>query len=225
MTREELANDLITTLCNEEAFKRFMEEKFSFLKENFRYRNELWENPNLIENVYPYGGYVRDKIAGVEFNDIDIWINTSIFLNTRILIEYLKYTGFEVIYLFKDKDYGLNGSESKTVIREAVEISKDDGIRVSVDFCSGYSKTPFVNPDADVNSFSLHGGELRYNVFSGLMEFDRDLLCNRFISEQYPVKEDMEAFQNIKSRRCRLLKGVSSNRIEKIEYNGYEIIT
>jgi len=89
-----------------------------------------------------FGGFVRDFIRGVPFNDIDVLINTK--CNFERLVHVLQCHGFRVSYnIAEEEKYFFE------VVKVLVRSNNDDNVEVKLDIVRGYLTN--MKKDFDVN--------------------------------------------------------------------------
>jgi hypothetical protein len=171
----------------------------------------------LSPHAYPFGGYLRDNIAGVEFTDIDFFApqhdHNYVAIGTYALRRVLKMAGFDVELLDHKKIY--NKTTGMRLEKDVYSIiDPDSGIQIKIDVVRNkdgceWQDHPFTSLDADVNS-------LWFNKMSGTMEVAP---CVSYM-DGYTFEE---IYANIRNRVFNLPEDfeINTSRITKLLEKGY----
>lgn len=121
-------------------------------------RNEIAAHVRayMANGEYVFGGFVRDKIAGVPFNDMDIRVNNK--ASAESLFSSLRKIGYEVYQDTYDSSYTIdNHTKQKVTVK-----NRNTGISIDLDVLSpmpGYTDADPIDSDtidADINALKLH---------------------------------------------------------------------
>lgn len=118
----------------------------------------------LKDHAYPFGGYLRDFIAGDDFTDLDMFFpacveSNYIHLGQLALIRLCQTAGLKAIRISKKDVY--NKDTGFRVHKDTLKISDADGNSINVDCVRSANfmpalDNPFMALDADVNALWLN---------------------------------------------------------------------
>lgn len=152
-------------------------------------------------NSYPFGGYVRDQVAGVDFNDIDIWVGRH---NTaEDLFAVLQGNGWNTKWVGAKGNYYVNH-----IFRNKMVASKA-GRTIEIDCVYSVLKNnPFLfGADVDVNFlYSVNGNIMLAECMKGTTSLAE--VMAHIHSKEYASDDTVEA-----------------RRIKKIESKGYKRVS
>lgn len=177
----------------------------------------------LKDYAYPFGGYLRDEVAGEEFKDIDLYFPTkdetynpgiakkNRYRNINDAVRHLSANALSVNVGMADEVY--SPGSCTTLTKRCLHIREADGTAVFVDLVAADSKdsygglypeddNPFLALDADVNCLYMHeSGEIR--------------AANNYLKQ--------EVVDNIKRKQYAVPSGgnVRKERLNKLRAKGY----
>ena len=166
---------------------------------------------------YPFGGYLRDNIAGVEFTDVDIFFpeHDTNYMKLRKygIVRLLRAAGLTVDHVEHKQIY--NQSSGMRLEKDTFDITDpDSGVSIKMDAVRNkdgceWHDHPFTSLDADVNS-------LWYNKVTGIME----VASSMSYADGYTFGE---IYDNIRNRVFNIPEDVEINtsRITKLLEKGY----
>lgn len=203
-------------------FSKVLKEKDSYTMSNTRQELahkviEIFEN-----NAYPFGGYLRDKIAGVEFTDLDLYFPQRSGSDTAPVFNSFEYMP-TTLRAIKDKcrAHGLEitKKESKKIYNRSTGIRvnktaytiKDpkSGAEIQVDMVRSESYAcdhPFTALDADVNCLWYSHKTKKIEAAPG---YDMELVKQHIKNRQFEIPNGVE---------------ISSNRLNKLLRKGFRPI-
>jgi hypothetical protein len=175
-----------------------------------------------IDNNYTvFGGAVRDFIAGVECNDIDIYIHCSrpvkVDFLIRRFIQYMNKYSFRQIELDENvnwadyKDFETNTKFPAIVIHYEVGYK---GIFFNVDLVLSRFSPCFGNLDCIVNGLYMS----KYKGISFVTNFNHEGLRKMNENDLLILARKM-----ITERKAGMLPGCDQHRIEKMITKGYNV--
>lgn len=167
------------------------------------------------DNAYPFGGYLRDKIAGVPFNDLDMYFPKHN-INYRHIGVYsfrklLNEAGLVVNRVGRAKSI-YNHTTGLRLMKDTFNIvDPDSGAEISVDMVESisastmYDDHPFTTLDADVNSlwFNKRSGKIEVSPTS---TYDFDRVVEHIARRVFELPHNME---------------INTERLTKLFANGY----
>ena len=162
--------------------------------------------------LYVFGGYVRDRLAGIDFSDMDIYVphSTDVTVITRLLTNTLGNINYHVKYDHsKTRSYvkGAKFNVYKTVIT-ARDLAT--GLAIDIDLVQSQDPNydhPYTKLDFDINCLAQKAnGE----IFSPIPEYQNSVV---------------DAMRKAANRRYTLVSNTSDARIAKMNEKGFISVT
>lgn len=147
---------------------------------------------------YAFGGYVRDQVAGDQFNDLDIFFPSA---GCRLDLKYktagfyqlhekLRRAGFDIRDNFLKKKEKYFTTETGSIIRRASYSISKNGVSIISDWVYQESgehedNNHFGCMDADVNSLYLEKGEIKAPPNYNLEQIKKHIKAKKFVATGY----------------------------------------